>query len=134
MAACAQVARLADRALTLQVRVEHPAEITNEFAARGSQQRTGCRVSGRDDSDRIAAPVEMLVEAMQAEGWQALLAYQADGPDGSLVGLVLGETLCIVRGSWDGGDDSDTTYVPAPGYDLEISCFRRTAADDGDRQ
>lgn len=134
VAACTQVARLADRVLQLQARVEHPAQITNEFAPRGSQQRTGCRVFGRDDTDRIAAPVEMLVEAMQAEGWRALLQYQADGPDGSLVGLVFGETLCIVRGSWDGGDDSDTTYVPVPGYEVEVSCFRRTAADDRNGQ
>ena len=128
-AACETVRELAGRVLRLDTRLDPDIDVTNEFAARGSQARRGCRVSGHADDDRIAAPVETLVEAMQAHGWRALLEYQADGPDGSLMGLILGPTLCVVRGAWDGGDDSDTTYVPVPGYDLDVSCFRHTPAD-----
>ena len=84
---------------------------------------------GHTDADGSPAPVDDLAEALGAIAWQRVLEYQADGPDGSVTGITVGSVLCIIRGQWDGGDDSDTTYVPAPGYDLDVSCFRRTADD-----
>jgi hypothetical protein len=28
----------------------------------------------------------------------------------------------LVSGSWDGGNDADSTYVPAPGYAVDVTC------------
>jgi hypothetical protein len=129
LAACQTVQRTARRVLMLETRLEADVEVTNEFV-HVSPQRRGCRVAGHTDEDRVAAPVDDLAEALVAEGWERLLAYQADGPDGSLTGLSVGPVLCVISGRWDGGDDSDTTYVPVPGYDLDVQCFRRTQADE----
>jgi len=129
-AACATAQRLARSTLMLETRIEHGVTVVNDFAPAGRRDRMGCRVSGHTDEDRVAAPVDMLLDALQAEGGQPLWAYGADGPDGSSIGVTVGPVLCLIRGSWDGGDDSDTTYVPAPGYALEIACFRRTADDE----
>jgi len=129
LAACQTVQRTTRRVLMLETRLETDVDVTNDFAP-DAPRRRGCRVGGHTDEDRVAAPVDDLAEALEAEGWHRLLAYQADGPDGSLTGLTVGPALCVIRGQWDGGDDSDTTYVPVPGYDLDVQCFRRAPADD----
>jgi len=129
-AACATAQQLARRVLELETRLESDVVVINDFAPASRRERTGCRVFGHTDEDRVGAPVDAMLAAFQAKGWQLLMAYGADGPDGSSTGLAVGPALCLLRGSWDGGDDSDTTYVPAPGYDLEITCFRRTPDDE----
>lgn len=63
-----------------------------------------------------------LGDALQQAGWAYLPHYQADGPDGESQGYRSRESLCIVRWSWDGGDDSDSTYVPSDAWDLEVTC------------
>ena len=128
--ACMTAQRLAERVLALETTLERDVRVINEFAPEGRRERTGCRVFGHADEDRMVSPVDRMLEALQQEDWQPLWAYGADGPDGSLMGMSVGPVLCLLRGSWDGGDDSDTTYVPVPGYDLEITCFRHTADDE----
>jgi hypothetical protein len=130
LAACATAQRLTRSALGLETRLERDVTVVNDRAPAGRRERIGCRVFGQTGEDRGAAPVDVMLDALQVEGWQPLWAYGADGPDGSLMGLTVGPALCLLRGSWDGGDDSDTTYVPAPGYALEITCFRRTPDDE----
>jgi hypothetical protein len=39
------------------------------------------------------------------------------------------ETTCVVRWSWDGGDDSDSTYVPSDEWALVVGCVPWTAGD-----
>jgi hypothetical protein len=129
-AACMTGQRLAQHVLTLETTLERDASVVNEFAPQGRRERTGCRVFGHTDEGRTVAPVDLMLEALQVEGWRPLWEYGADGPDGSLMGMSVGPVLCLLRGRWDGGDDSDTTYVPVPGYDLEITCFRRTPEDE----
>lgn len=36
---------------------------------------------------------------------------------------------CIVEGRWDGGDDSDTTYVPSDTIEVRLGCSRMVASD-----
>jgi hypothetical protein len=33
--------------------------------------------------------------------------------------------LCRVEGRWDGGDESDSTYIPSPGEHIELTCVPR---------
>lgn len=97
--------------------------------ARGVQ-RTGCRFTARGSFEALAdqaGPVAALERTFVQRGWRADLRYSADGPDGSVIGMRKLEQLCVIYGSWDGGDDSDTTSVNAdvsPSYDVAIECSR----------
>jgi hypothetical protein len=63
--------------------------------------------------------------ALQRSGgeWHRLIQYDADGPDGSLSGYQRGQERCTVARSWDGGDDSDSTYVAEEWYRQELTCW-----------
>ncbi len=70
------------------------------------------------------APDQRLRSVLPQLGWREDLGYGADGKDGTAFGFRRGETLCIARASWDGGDDADPTYVPDDRYELRIECMR----------
>lgn len=63
--------------------------------------------------------------ALQRAGadWHRLVQYDADGPDGSLSGYQRAQVRCTVAQSWDGGDDSDSTYLPELWYRQELTCW-----------
>lgn len=67
--------------------------------------------------------------ALTSAGWGHQDGYSADGPDGTVMGFRTGKFLAVVEGRWDGGDDSDTTYVPAPGCELTVTCVPRRSED-----
>ena len=56
-------------------------------------------------------------------GWIPLYHFQADGPDGSDLAYQRGRVRCLVEESWDGGDDSDSTYVPADWFKEVTTCW-----------
>ncbi|HWP37461.1 MAG TPA: hypothetical protein VNL18_07915 [Gemmatimonadales bacterium] len=64
----------------------------------------------------------------RARGWREA-PYAADGPDGTMFGVVRVPELCVVEGHWDGGDDTDTTPVPQPGDELTVNCVPATPGD-----
>ena len=80
--------------------------------------RYGTHTAGAPGNDAIR-------EALMAAGWDMDNRYSADGPDGTYFAMACGEALVEIRGSWEGGDDSDTTYVPAPGEAVELRCVPR---------
>ena len=49
----------------------------------------------------------------------------ADGPDGTAYVALRKTVFCAVEGRWDGGDDSDPTYVPSPEYEVSVKCASR---------
>jgi hypothetical protein len=55
-------------------------------------------------------------------GWRPDIQSEADGPDGTVFRIVRGNTFCLVEGRWDGGDDSDPTYVPSDRYEVIVQC------------
>jgi hypothetical protein len=82
-----------------------------------------CRVAWRNEVAR-GAPLNDVIDRAFAAGWTErghLLG--ADGPDGSVLAVSRGNVACLIEGSWDGGDDSDSTYVPSPGFEIAASCF-----------
>jgi hypothetical protein len=80
-------------------------------------------------TDTSECPNERLQNALTTAGWAPLYGYSADGPDGGILGLVSRRFLCVVEGQWDGGDDSDSTYVPAPGCEVTVTCVPRREDD-----
>ena len=57
------------------------------------------------------------------DDWRRLDGYDADGPDGSISGYRRQAVVCTVAGSWDGGDDSDSTVVADDWYREELTCW-----------
>lgn len=55
-------------------------------------------------------------------GWRPDIESEADGPDGTFFRIVRGNIFCLVEGRWDGGDDSDPTYVPSERYEVIVQC------------
>lgn len=83
----------------------------------------GCRVAWRNDEAQ-GAPLNDVVDRAIAAGWaERGHLLLADGPDGSIEAFSRGSVACLISGSWDGGDDSDSTYVPSPGFEIAASCF-----------
>jgi len=68
------------------------------------------------------SPEERLRAGLTALGWREDPRYAADGPDGTAFALRRGREVCFVEASWDGGDDSDPTYVPSTRYALTVRC------------
>lgn len=97
----------------------------------GSWPRPGCLLRVEDPTGAAPSITDTLNRWFEERGWQAALAYSADGPDGTMFGYVGGGTLCVVEGRWDGGDDSDPSVVPSPGVEVAVRCAEATAADTG---
>jgi hypothetical protein len=103
----------------------------------GGPPRTGCelKASGKfvraapDSTGHVEDEPSTLADGFKEAGWAYTAQYQADGPDGEAEGWRSKETTCVVRWSWDGGDDSDSTYVPSDDWDLVIGCAPWTTED-----
>ena len=80
-------------------------------------------------TDTSVCPVDRVERALEAAGWAPSYGYSADGPDGTVLGFVTRRFLCVVEGTWDGGDDSDPTYVPAAGCEVTVTCVPRREDD-----
>lgn len=97
--------------------------------------RLGCRMTGRGSFATLGKSsglVETVDTAFKLRGWRADLRFMADGPDGSDVGLRLGDMLCLVMGRWSGHDDEDTVARPPreeeDRYELIVECSRDAAS------
>lgn len=79
-----------------------------------------------EDVRRLASnpPGELRVP-FAASGWLRVFEFDADGPDGQSTVYQLDPVRCQVSERWDGGDDADTTYVPASWFEQEVACWRR---------
>ena len=82
-----------------------------------------------DVNDTSACPNSALQDALTAAGWIEDYAYMADGTDGSNSGFLSRRALCVINAHWDGGDDSDSTVVPAPGCTVIVTCVPRRKDD-----
>jgi hypothetical protein len=67
--------------------------------------------------------IKLLERYFERAGWKSDEECSADGPDGTVWGVRRGGVRCLVEGRWEGEDDSDTTYVPRPEYDVTVDCL-----------
>ena len=95
----------------------------------GPVRRMACRVVAAGHQPRNYASVDSLIAWLKARGWSNQVTFSADGPDGTVQGVRRRSVSCLVEGRWDGGDDSDTTYVPTDTIEVHFSCTRLIAAD-----
>jgi hypothetical protein len=87
--------------------------------AHGGRSKIG-GPAARADAGQDAVPA---LVASTRPHWVGLRRYVADGPDGTLVGYQRSAVRCTVASIWDGGDDSDSTYVPQDWFKEETSCW-----------
>ena len=133
-AACDLVQRAMTGRLQVSVARGDSVEFENEFVR---ARRTGCELKARGTFVRERADTATgstgsdgdLADALKDAGWVEVSRYTADGPDGSIAGMRSRETVCIFTWSWDGGDDSDSTYVPSDQWDLVTHCARQQPGD-----
>ncbi len=88
-----------------------------------------CRVMAEGNSKNGWLSVDTIMRGYVARGWSDRTMISADGPDGTVVGLYRSGVTCVVEGRWDGGDDSDTTYVPSDTMEVRVSCGRTLVSD-----
>jgi len=53
--------------------------------------------------------------------------FDADGPDGNNRTRQRGNTRCQIDFTQDGGDDSDSTYIPSPAIGEFTHCWLRVS-------
>lgn len=104
----------------------HQADTASTVASESGAQR-GCAVlaSAPDglDSMRWAG---LYWATSLSRGWREITEYTADGPDGGSQTLERSGIRCQVDFSQDGGDDSDSTYVPSPAIGETTFCWERS--------
>ena len=59
-----------------------------------------------------------------SHGWTELIKYDADGPDGGSRTMERRGVRCQIDFMQDGGDDSDSTYIPSPEITERTFCWR----------
>jgi hypothetical protein len=91
--------------------------------------RLSCQVVARGHAAQPNLVLDSLVAHFRGAGWGSALVFDADGPDGSTVGLHSAGTTCILHAGWDGGDDTDSTYVPADTLLLQVDCAPTAPGD-----
>jgi hypothetical protein len=91
--------------------------------------RSACRLAAVGNGRPAYAAIDSLLAWLAARGWNDRTLISADGPDGTVLGVRRGGVLCRVEGRWDGGDDSDTTYVPSDTLEVHFACTRLVGSD-----
>jgi hypothetical protein len=80
-----------------------------------------CRVTATLDSTVDTTSTSVLF--WPRSNWPMDPTWMADGPDGQTKVYQRGLVRCEVGESWDGGDDTDTTYVPSPWTEETSTCY-----------
>ena len=120
--ACATIVRALEDLPTPALEIEN-AIIHDE---RTGSERPGCRITMAGSMRAFRdgpSPDEHLRTILPTIGWEEDWHYGADGPDGTATAFRRGAALCLLRAQWDGGDDTDSTYVPNDRYDLTVGCM-----------
>jgi hypothetical protein len=135
-AVCAAVAAWWRRDASVTVRVADSlvAPPSGDTAVAGcvvvAHQEHGLKRDSGAAPDTAAQRLGAAVTLVRATGggWIELVRYMADGPDGSSGAFQRTSVRCAVAQSWDGGDDSDPSYVPADWHEEQTICW---AAPEG---
>lgn len=96
---------------------------------RGSGARAACRLRAVGHLEGAYYSLDTLVGWLQTRGWRENTIFAADGPDGTHRGLQRAGVTCILEGRWDGGDDSDESYVPSDTLEIHGGCATSELAD-----
>jgi hypothetical protein len=84
----------------------------------------GCRiqVDGSFKKARTGSAVDLLHTGLDARGWDELLEFSSDGPDGTSFAFRKDSVACFARGEWDGGADDEPGVPAGDSYKLTAIC------------
>ena len=120
--ACDSVEALYGRKLQRPVTRADDTTLTN-WSPRVGERGCVLRVEGTfRPGPQFEDPSGTIWRAFTDEGWVPGQHFMADGPDGGTFSMVSLGALCITYGEWDGGDDSDSTYVAGDWFTLRAEC------------
>lgn len=92
----------------------------------GSSTKYGCVLKTEGSFKALGnedlPPDVRIARFAESKGWETDSSRSADGPDGTVFAFRPPAAWCLVTGKWDGGDDSDPTYVPDDKYQITIGC------------
>jgi hypothetical protein len=126
-AACESVHAFLARLPGLTVSEPRVADLASAWS--GAGPRPGCQVQAGGRFVGPFASVDSLFAWLLTVGWRDNTIFSADGPDGTVQGFQRDGATCIVAARWDGGDDSDSTYVPSDTLDVAATCAATSPAD-----
>lgn len=133
-ATCDSAIVIVRQALALDIRREEG----RYFDSSRDTQRVGCRLTGHGSFSALpksSEPVGLVSEGFKQHGWRSDLRYEADGPDGSTMGLRRRDMLCLVAGRWIGGDEEEIDSLPRPlteeenGFDAIVECAQDVSSN-----
>jgi hypothetical protein len=78
---------------------------------------------GGDAADRLR-------NGFSARAWQEMLAYGADGKDGTAFAFRLKDVACLVRGQWNGGADGEPEIPGDDRYKVGVICASPVFPED----
>ena len=70
------------------------------------------------DSEYVFFNLENLYKYLNDNNYKAVNSCMADGPDGTEQAYLKNGVMLLVMGQWDGGDDSDKTYIPSKYFEF----------------
>ena len=104
--------------------IESPRDSVAEFPGRLRHGPEYACVTSFEDSTTGASTNEQLHSLLARIGWRMRSELiDAGGPDGETLTFSRSDVVCALHSSWDGGNDDDTTYVPAPGVRIMAVCY-----------
>ena len=67
-------------------------------------------------------PTDRVSDYFEAQKWDQLPDFSADGPDGTVFAYRKSGVSCLVRGEWDGGSDDEPDVPRADPYKVMVLC------------
>lgn len=89
----------------------------------GDTPEEACVVAWHD-STAHGLPIRNVYARLERSGWHRRdRLVDASGPGSEALAFSRGGAVCVVSGEEDVADDDDTTYLPAPGFNIMATCF-----------
>ncbi len=81
------------------------------------------------DSEDVYLNLEDLYKYLEENNYQAISYCTADGPDGTNQVYLKNRAMLLLTSQWDGGDDSDTTYIPSKYFETSFYLIKLNQPD-----
>jgi hypothetical protein len=92
--------------------------------------RLGCTFAAADSLPPFLPhrPLDHVWIELERDGWVAVPAYSADGPEGRLAGLRRGSILCVLQHFWNAGSDDERAadWSSSMWYEVRAECSSDT--------
>ena len=81
------------------------------------------------DSENVYFDFDELYRYLENNNYQTISNCMADGPDGTSQLYLKNRLMLLLTAQWDGGDDSDTTYIPSKYFEMSFYLMKLNQPD-----